>query len=78
MSSNPNESPMILVDDDGDDVGDGTSESVALDAIFCSVDVISVVIKRQSRRNADAMQNNMLTNHVATISTHDFSPDMRE
>lgn len=78
MSSKPSESPTILVDnDDDDDVGVVASDSDSV-VIFCSVAVISVVIKRQSRRNADAMQNKMLTNHVATIKTHDFSPDIRE
>lgn len=67
-------------DGDADDVGNIISESsfAADKAIFWSVDVISVVIKRQSLRSAEAMQNKMLTNHVVMIKIHDFRTDTLE
>lgn len=56
----------------------GVSTFGAAQRIIWIDDVISVVIKRQSRRNADAMQNSMLTNHAPAIRIQDFRPDTRE
>lgn len=65
--------------DEDVDVGNIVSESSLCtdEAIFCSVDVISVVIIRQSLRRAEAMQNKMLTNHVEMINIQDFNTDTR-